>query len=55
MPFPFEVPFDQIEADPDTFVDEVFATLSSDFLTMPRGKGFVEQRMAREWGSGLAL
>lgn len=42
MPFPFEVPFDQVEADPDTFVDEVFATLSSDFLTMPRGKGFVE-------------
>lgn len=42
MPFPFEVPFDQVLADPDAFVDEMFAALSSDFLTMPKGKGFVE-------------
>ena len=42
MPFPFEVPFNQVKADLDCFVDEMFAALSSDFLTMPKGKGFVE-------------
>lgn len=42
MPFPFEVPFDQVLSDPDMFVDQVFAVLSSDFLTMPKGKGFIE-------------
>lgn len=42
MPFPFEVPFKEVQGNPDTFIDEVFSSLSSDFLTMPRGKGFVE-------------
>jgi hypothetical protein len=42
MPFPFEVPFDQVQADLDTYVDEVFAALRSEFLTMPKGEGFIE-------------
>jgi hypothetical protein len=42
LPFPFEVPFDQLEQNLDTYIDEVFEALRSDFLTMPRGEGFVE-------------
>jgi hypothetical protein len=42
MPFPFEVPFDQVQADLDIYVDEVFAALRSEFLTMPKGEGFIE-------------
>ena len=42
MPSPFEVPYAQVEANLDTFVDEVFGVLDSSFLTMPRGDGFVE-------------
>lgn len=42
MPFPFEVPFDAVESDLDTFVDAVFGALRSEFLTMPKGGGFVE-------------
>lgn len=42
MPFPFEVPFDQVQENLDTFVDEVFGALRSEFLTMPKGEGFIE-------------
>ena len=42
MPFPFEVDFAEVEADLDTYVDEVFAVLESGFLVMPKGDGFVE-------------
>jgi hypothetical protein len=42
LPFPFEVPFDQLQTDLDTYVDEVFEALRSEFLTMPKGEGFVE-------------
>lgn len=42
LPFPFEVPFDQLEQNLDTYIDEVFEALRSDFLTMPKGEGFVE-------------
>lgn len=42
MPFPFEVPFEAVEADLDTFVNVVFDSLHSEFLTMPKGEGFVE-------------
>jgi len=41
--FPFEVPFEQIaEADLDPFVEAVFASLESEFLTLPKGPDFVE-------------
>ena len=42
MPFPFEVTFDEIRADPDAYVDAVFDCLESEFMAMPRGQGFVE-------------
>lgn len=42
MPFPFEVPFEQVEADLDTCVDAVFGALQSDFLTIPKGEGFID-------------
>ncbi len=42
MPFPFEVPFEEIAGDLDAYVDEVFGALQSEFLTLPKGKGFVE-------------
>ena len=42
MPFPFEVPFEDVQADIDAYVDEVFAALQSGFMTMPKGPGFVE-------------
>lgn len=42
MPFPFEVPFDEVRADLDTYVDAIFGALRSEFLTLPKGEGFVE-------------
>jgi len=41
MPSPFEVPFDEIENNADTYIDEVFSTLRSEFLVLPKGGGFV--------------
>ncbi|MBK5942249.1 hypothetical protein [Halochromatium roseum] len=42
MPYPFETPFDEIQTNLDQYVDEVFACLTSEFLVMPKGPGFVE-------------
>jgi len=42
--FPFEASLDELEANLDSFVDAVFSTLESEFLVVPRGKGFVEFR-----------
>ncbi|MDE0022822.1 MAG: hypothetical protein OXP69_00255 [Spirochaetaceae bacterium] len=42
MRFPFEVSFAEIQRDPEPFVDAVFGSLVSEFMVMPRGKGFVE-------------
>ena len=42
MPFPFEVGFDEVQSDLDTYVDAVFGYLESEFLVMPKGDGFVE-------------
>ena len=42
MTFPFEVPFAQVEGNIDTFVDEVFGALQSEFLNLPRGVGFID-------------
>ncbi len=42
MPFPFEVEFDKVRSDLDTYVDAVFGCLESEFLIMPKGDGFVE-------------
>ena len=42
MKYPFEVPFGDIMAAPDPFVDAVFSSLASEFLILPKGDGFVE-------------
>src|SRR4051794_26282270 len=42
MKYPFEVPFSEIEAAPGPFVSAVFSSLASEFLTLPKGEGFVE-------------
>ena len=42
MKFPFEVSYNEIEADPDSFVTAIFSCLESEFLVMPKGSGFVE-------------
>ncbi len=40
--FPFEVGFDEVQANLDEFVSVVFASLESEFLILPKGQGFVE-------------
>ena len=42
MRFPFEVGFAELRSDLDSYVDAVFGCLESEFLVMPKGKGFVE-------------
>lgn len=46
MPFPFEVDFEELQSDldayVDAYVDAVFGCLESEFLVIPKGKGFVE-------------
>lgn len=42
MTYPFEVPFEQIQANPDEYVAAVFSCLESEFLILPKGAGFVE-------------
>lgn len=40
--YPFEVDLDEILQAPDSYVDAVFSCLESEFLTMPKGAGFVD-------------
>jgi hypothetical protein len=40
--FPFEVPFSEVQANPDPYVSVIFSSLESEFLTLPKGPGFVE-------------
>lgn len=42
MPFPFEVTFTELQEDLDTYVDQVFGHLQSEFLTLPKGHGFID-------------
>ena len=42
MPFPFEVEFSKLSADIDSYVDSVFESLETEFLIMPKGRGFIE-------------
>jgi len=42
MQQPFEVPFADVESHIEGYVDSVFASLRSEFLTLPKGEGFVE-------------
>jgi len=41
MKFPFEVSPDEIFQNPDPYIDATFASLESDFLSMPKGNGFI--------------
>ena len=40
--YPFEVTFDEILSDIDEFVSTIFASLESEFLTLPKGEGFID-------------
>lgn len=40
--YPFEVSYQEIEADPDPFVSAIFSLLESEFLVLPKGEGFVD-------------
>jgi hypothetical protein len=42
MPFPFEVSIEELETNIENHVDSVYAGLSSDFIVMPKGVGFVD-------------
>ena len=39
--YPFEADLTELHANLDHYVGVVFASLESDFLTMPKGQGFV--------------
>jgi hypothetical protein len=40
--FPFEADFQDLETNPEPYVASVFSCLESDFLSMPKGVGFIE-------------
>lgn len=42
MQFPFELSFDEVQADLDSSVTAVFSCLKSEFLVMPKGNGFID-------------
>jgi len=42
MKYPFEADFSEIVAAPEPFISAVFFSLASEFLTMPKGEGFVD-------------
>jgi hypothetical protein len=42
MKYPFEADYAEIEAAPEPFVSAVFSSLASEFLTLPKGEGFVD-------------
>ena len=42
MPFPFEITFQELKDKLDAYADTVFASLQSEFLSLPKGPGFVE-------------
>jgi len=39
--YPFEVPYTEVEASVDEFVNIIFDTLQSSFMLLPQGPGFV--------------
>lgn len=39
---PFEASFDELQTDADAYVSAVFSLLESEFLLLPKGKGFIE-------------
>ena len=49
MPFPFEVGFDDLQADLDTYVDAVFGCLESGVSRHAQGQGLHRVSGLREW------
>jgi hypothetical protein len=45
--YPFEVSFEEVQANLDEFAGVVMDSLQSDFLVLPKGKGFVEYTVFR--------
>ena len=39
---PFEASLDEIQENPDSYIDSIFFSLKSEFLVMPKGTGFVD-------------
>jgi hypothetical protein len=42
MKFPFEADPEEISSAPESYVDAVFSSLSSEFFVMPKGEGFLD-------------
>ena len=42
MLFPFEVPFEKLDVDLDSYVEVVFSCLQSEFMTLPKGADFIQ-------------
>lgn len=42
MKYPFEATYQEILADPDSFVTAVVSSLASEFLVLPKGEGFID-------------
>jgi hypothetical protein len=40
--YPFEASFEEIAQDKEQYIDTIFSCLESEFLVMPKGRGFVE-------------
>ena len=55
MKFPFEATLEEIQANPDVFISSVFSCLESDFLSMPKGDGFIEYPVFEEGYEALKL
>ena len=42
MKYPFEAALDEIEANPEPYIDAVFSNLESEFLVLPKGDDFLD-------------
>ena len=42
MKYPFEVSLEELQAELDTYVGVVFSCLESEFMVIPKGRGFIE-------------
>jgi hypothetical protein len=43
--YPFEVPYKELITHIDDYVDRIFSVLRSEFLSLPKGEGFIEYPM----------
>jgi hypothetical protein len=53
--FPFEVSYEELEADPDSYVDAIFSCLESEFLVMHKGAGFISYPMFEKGYEALKI